>query len=504
MAWWASLLLLASVLVLELLSSGILFGWGALRLILEREGFYKDQCDANAAVNVSCEDRDNTFGLVYTLATTALVFTSGPAGVLVDKAGPAVSYALAGFLVATGLAAVGLANPDNGPDLLLPGLMMMGSGGMMAFMSSFSISFLFPVWQAMIITASNVFFDASSVLFLLFEHLNRTGVERRELFVTFAAVLAFFFALTAILWIFHRKQLQAVQEETRNADTDGEQEGSKGSECSADEEEGLRRIQRTKQQIQDDFKRKGALQQMRSAHFALSMVFGCVHILKSNTYLGMNKQLLERLGDGDAPGSRENGHLYTTMFVASLPLSSFSIPVIGWMLDKLPFTSPSLCEMSTFDVVNNLGILHSLLTLVPVLEVQLLSFLVFTFYRAFFFSLISTFNANTFGVNTIGTIQGTVYSTAGIVNLLQYPLLMATNDPGLGDGDFSYLNAAFAILCVLLSFLIRWHAIAEQAQYPDLPAAKASAGPGGAGDAAKPLPFSAAEGALEGPGQGHG
>jgi hypothetical protein len=418
---------------------------------------------------VLCEDRDNTFGLVYTLGTTALVFTSGPAGLLVDKAGPTVSYALAGILAAVGLAAVGVANP-NGTDILLPGLMMMGSGGMMAFMSSFSISFLFPAWQAMIITASNVFFDASSVLFLLFEHLHRNGVKRRELFVAFAVVLAFFFALTVVLWIFHRKQLHAVQEKTKQSDTKQPDE----------EEGGTLKEEKSKEQLQDDFKRKSALEQMRSVHFVLSMVFGCVHILKSNTYLGMNKQLLERLGDGDAPGSRHNGHLFTTIFVASLPLSSFAIPVIGWMLDKLPFTSRSFCEMSTFDVVNNLGILHSLLTLVPVLEVQLLSFLVFTFYRAFLFSLISTFNANVFGVNTIGTIQGAVYSTAGIVNLLQYPMLIATNDPALGNGDFSYLNAAFAVLCVLLAFLIRWHAIEEQAQCPTLPAAAARGGVAGA------------------------
>jgi hypothetical protein len=487
----ASLLLLAAVLALQFLASGIIFGFASLRLILERDWIYASRCkgaDIAISAAVVCEDRDNAFGLLYTLATTMLVITSGPAGVLVDRAGPAVSNAVGGFLVVTGFTLVAVSS-SSGESYLLPGLMMLGSGGNLSFMSSFTVSFLFPASQSIILTATNCLFDASSVLFLGLDYLHRAGVERTEMFLAYTAILGFLFVLTAMLWTFHRKELQEIKaegsspteivEEESNIEN-GEQDLPKGALKEREEREKLRKI--------EEFKRLSVPKQMKSIHYTLVLVFACTHIFKSNTYLGINKQLLERLGDGDAPGSRHNGHLYTTLFVASLPLSAIAIPIIGRLLDNMPFTSDTVCccslwdwrKASTFDLVNTLAIVHSLLTLVPVLEVQLLTFLVFTFYRAFLYSLISTFNARTFGINNVGTVQGSIYTVAAICNLLQYPALIATNDPQMGDGDFTYLNIFFCLLCALLSLLIRRHAQDQlvQNQLDDTPSGSSGGGHG--------------------------
>ena len=75
------------------------------------------------------------------------------------------------------------------------------------------------------------------------------------------------------------------------------------------------------------------------------------------------------------------------------------------------------------------------------------------------YSLITTFNARTFGPVTMGTIQGSVYSAAAMVNLLQYPALIGTNS--LGNGDLSYLNACFGLLSILLAVLISRHGSME-------------------------------------------
>ena len=60
--------------------------------------------------------------------------------------------------------------------------------------------------------------------------------------------------------------------------------------------------------------------------------------------------------------------------------------------------------------------------LVPSLSAQVAVFVVFTMFRAFLYAVMSTFNAQTFGLNTLGRITGCVFTTSAVVSMLQYVL----------------------------------------------------------------------------------
>jgi hypothetical protein len=72
---------------------------------------------------------------------------------------------------------------------------------------------------------------------------------------------------------------------------------------------------------------------------------------------------------------------------------------------------------------NLLGVLYGTLVLINSLPVQLGTFLAFTGYRAFLYSVMSTFNAHIFGLRTLGRITGFVFTSSAVFQLLQYPLV---------------------------------------------------------------------------------
>merc|ERR1712196_126598 len=77
------------------------------------------------------------------------------------------------------------------------------------------------------------------------------------------------------------------------------------------------------------------------------------------------------------------------IFTASLPASVLFAPVVSWLIDKHGIAA-------TLHVVNGLGCLYALAALVPSLNFQLVTFVIYTNYRALLFSAMSVYNARCF------------------------------------------------------------------------------------------------------------
>lgn len=89
---------------------------------------------------------------------------------------------------------------------------------------------------------------------------------------------------------------------------------------------------------------------------------------------------------------------------------------------------------------------------IPVLEVQLVTFLFFTFFRAFLFSVMAYFSVHRFGPINSGKLYGLMMSMAGTFNFLNYPMVQVVNK--YWDGDYFYYNLILLLFGVPLMFTV--------------------------------------------------
>lgn len=93
----------------------------------------------------------------------------------------------------------------------------------------------------------------------------------------------------------------------------------------------------------------------------------------------------------------------------------------------------------------------------PVLEVQVLTFLFFSIFRAFLFSVMAYFSVHRFGPINSGRLYGLTMSIAGTFNFINYPMVLVVNK--YWGGDYFYYNLIqfllFAPLLLVVHFLLK-------------------------------------------------
>ncbi|CAK0854975.1 unnamed protein product [Prorocentrum cordatum] len=295
-AWPAATRLAVGLaLAANLLGSGVIFGFAPLQVLLEEDGVFQGLCGKEASV---CPERTSQLVLLYTLGSTAAILC-GPVGFVVDWAGPVASNALSGGVASLGLALLGAAPPD-GLAPLAAGAVLTGFGGAAILMASLPLGFVVPAAaEGPVLSAVNVCFDASSVVFLLVYRLYASlGLSRRALLVGHAAVIATLHLGLVAAWSCGPAQrLRARQaEELKLAAAACQDDAACGAAALAPD----------------------ALQ---SWEFRFVLVFFTAQMFRSNFYLGTNKALLEAYGDAST------GYAYTQVFAAFLPVSVVCLPL---------------------------------------------------------------------------------------------------------------------------------------------------------------------------------
>eukprot|EP01068_Selenidium_serpulae_P019704 Selendium_serpulae@DN7116_c0_g1_i1.p1 len=95
---------------------------------------------------------------------------------------------------------------------------------------------------------------------------------------------------------------------------------------------------------------------------------------------------------------------YTTLLSYMIPFGSLGSIFLGWVTDKFGFTAQIL-------ITNTCGLMLSVLTLVPILPVQMLTFLMFVIYKGNLIGSLIYFITSNFGFGNLGKILG--FDTAG-------------------------------------------------------------------------------------------
>lgn len=419
------------------LFSGLIFGWGALQLLLEREGVYSELCDGDD--DEQCSARRSRFALLFTIGVLVGTWGSIVSGVIVDKFGSQGALVLAGLGVSLGLLQFALAGDGVAADVLIPGVIMLSFGAQLNAISSYPASFLVhPTWQGLYISSSNCLFDASSIWFLVLLELHLSfGTSRRELFLACAALAGLVFAGNALAWrpqLLHRLRTHHLQRQQHHhgqseVEDAGDEEGN-----ALTTEQSLSGQAETPTSTEPlPLPLRPFHEQLRSREFLFVAVFAGIHLAKTNFYLGANKDILEDYGDGN------HNYVYTRLFTALLPASIVCVPCISWFMHHRGFPS-------SFRFVNALGIVQFAVVLVPSLKVQVVAFCCFTVYRAFFFSLLGSFVAAVFGPRSVGRLFALCIIAGGVTQ----PTLFLFTYHGF-DGDILPAIWALTVLSVVLA-----------------------------------------------------
>lgn len=175
-------------------------------------------------------------------------------------------------------------------------------------------------------------------------------------------------------------------------------------------------------------------EQMKSPTYWYILIYGSPIIMFSNFFMATAQARLEQFGTDEEAANA------TRILSIILPASFIFAPVIGYLLDK-----QGLLRTTIF--IQVLGALRASLQMVPVIEVQYLTFIIFSIWRASFYSTYIDAFFRIFGQKNFGTLYGVNMFFAACVNGLVYALsYLALNT---FEGNFRVIDSIELSIAIL-------------------------------------------------------
>ena len=333
---------------------------------------------------------------------------------------------------------------------------LLAFAGCMTLLGSFPGSFLLPEYQAAILAAGSCLFDASSLIFAVFNPLNNNFPDvfsRKNLFLGYSVVaLVLYGSMILCWWQLERHDWKAVvdaeaaaakakdDDESDDEDNDKQAKQLEGSPTGS-KEGTMSSIQKHLLRVKKMGLHEMPLEkQIRTFEFALVLLFVSFHMLRTNFLIESVNEVVATYGDDDG--------FYAKVFGFVLPAGVAFIPFIEYTISKFGV-------VASLDVTNVLGVVWGTLLLIPCLPLQAFNFFIFTGFRAYLYSTLSNFIAMTFGVATMGRVIGFSFTTSAIFTLLQYPAASYAED---GPGpEFTAVNSVSLGLCLIPVALVYYY-----------------------------------------------
>lgn len=416
-------------LLVVFLFAGAAVGWAPLQLMLEQDGVYLSECPVSAP---RCSRRMDRLVAVFFLGNAAAGIGSLPAGWLVDQLGPLWGTALSGSAMAAGLVLIGSAQPTHINSLqideLAVGTVLLAFGGVYALVNAMKMSFV--VSRPMVnpvVTAVNCLYDSSTVVFLLlYELYAHSKLSRRTIFTGYAVLCVLVHVALFIGW-WGEPVERLRQAEAREVEAD-----PAGEEAATAEEAGARAVA-TAGEAPKRPRLHGLplAQQLWSFEFCFACCWLCTQTLRCAGYLGVSKESLEQFGDA------KTGHTFTQLLGALMPTAIFWAPTISWSLEGLGFGG-------SFALTCALGLVWNMTSMVPLLKLQVLTFMAFTAFRGAVYATTGAYLAHSFGSRTFGQVYGIVSMMAGALVLFFWPAVSHSKQVASGNVTF-----VFAVLLII-------------------------------------------------------
>ncbi|EQC36706.1 hypothetical protein SDRG_06140 [Saprolegnia diclina VS20] len=421
----------------NLLFAGFIFGWASMLLMLQEENQYAERCTPET-INPStgrCADQDAKLSLIYGVAQFLLSFCSLPTGIVLDKVGPMWMTLVAGIFAVAGYLLMAVSDSATF-DAFVYGYGLLGMSGSATLLASYRAGFVLLRWQTAIIAGVCCLFDGSAVMPSVLYAIHKSGGFSRQSLLYFYAGVAFvvYFSLVA-LWCIIERQNKVLEGTIDSVSDNSDPEAALSPSYNA---------------LQEDkpLSESPLFTQLKSFEFRFLLTFTAVHNLQSSYYFGTVNQTLANYDD--------TSKVYTKAFGWILPAGFIFIPVIDWVVGR--FGLPASMGLTTA-----LCIGYHIVSLIPVLTLQVVSFVLFTAFRAMFYSNVAACGAATFGSVNMGKIIGAVNTAAAIIALLEIPLVEAAHG-GLGPWRVIYsISLGLAILMLPLVELYRRRVKASEA-----------------------------------------
>lgn len=187
---------------------------------------------------------------------------------------------------------------------------------------------------------------------------------------------------------------------------------------------------------------RSPMQQLRSGQFLSLAAFFAFHVSKETFNLTVAKDFLASIGDD------EGGHRYLVIFTMLMPVSAVGLPFVDQALNRYGFHV-------ALQVVNALSLIHGIIQVSSDnLNVQVVGFIFFTFFRSFLFAVVFSFIPEFLGEKVIGKGAGLMNVSAGLCSFVNIPLVQHA----VREGDFFVPNLFYTVLvipCIIIALFIR-------------------------------------------------
>ena len=159
------------------ISSGIVFGFAALKPVLVAEGVYAEYCHsseselhtkAEPGYASPCAEQDLRLNLFFTAATITANIASLLAGTMLDKYGRRICWLIACVTLAAGSALMGSSFAVDEFDGYMLANIFLAFGGTFLFVPSFQLANAFPKYSGLIVALVTGAFDASAAVYLFY------------------------------------------------------------------------------------------------------------------------------------------------------------------------------------------------------------------------------------------------------------------------------------------------------------------------------------------------
>eukprot|EP00547_Thalassionema_nitzschioides_P005729 CAMPEP_0194219412 /NCGR_PEP_ID=MMETSP0156-20130528/25910_1 /TAXON_ID=33649 /ORGANISM="Thalassionema nitzschioides, Strain L26-B" /LENGTH=485 /DNA_ID=CAMNT_0038949065 /DNA_START=197 /DNA_END=1650 /DNA_ORIENTATION=+ len=419
---------------------GAFFGYGPMILMLKEAGAFP--CPEN---DNDCSDQTRTLLNVHFTATLVQIL-SPLAGHLYDVKGPMITIIYTTVMAILGISLLAISQAVKGIDALLyPAFcclamvpfspMIVATGAAMgkdANNDSSSIGIVNGEEendessshddnkdQRRVVGLLNNLFDAGSVTYLiLWKTQEATGASFPEITLGYLGVAIFFFGGAIIFW---KLFLNSQQQKKRDTNIALDNDTNDTESCPAITPEQPADLNLQKRQ---DWKK------LRSAPFIWLVVFFVFHTCRNYFMLTSAEAFLDNLGD--------DSNKYITIFTSIMPASIVGFPFVDWMLGKYGYHVG-------LQAINVLGLLHGIIQVSTTnLNVQIVGFVVFSFYRSFMFSVVFAYLMVLLSEgNVVGKANGILYVSSGLCSLWNIPLGNVTMQQW--GGNFFVPNLIYTI-----------------------------------------------------------
>ncbi|KAK3594304.1 hypothetical protein CHS0354_012056 [Potamilus streckersoni] len=417
---------------------GIQYGWGALVYILKDEGIHDELCieeprggnsttNSTAAVAVHCPDQDARFNLYYSVVMSAFMVFVILGGTLFSKFGTRIVRLIFICMFWAGCLMTAFTTTGT-PWLICPGLIFVAGGGFVFILTSSQVANLYSKRSSTVLGTLNGLMDSSSVIQQAVKLAYGVGIKRQMAYFFILGISGMsmistflFFPKTFIKRKFETKKTKSIEELT----------------------------QQSGEEINHEY---GNIRSYLCDPLYIShVVWFTILYFRFNYFIGTVNSYINIVTDYNT----EKVSYFTNVLSYTMFCGVISSLCAGLMYDQEKerysgCTSeikrklmPALIPML---ICTTLQTILSGLVFVPNENVLYVSFIVFTIFRSYLFSVGLTFIAEMFPTQAFGTLYSVLVTCGGVCSLVQFGLYSWSQSY---HSAFTHVNILMLILGTL-------------------------------------------------------